>query len=135
MERKPGQHHAGYIGRIATPGVGWKKRDASSLRKRGLEQAPVPDAYTQEFDMTHPTKAELFAICQDAKSLDVMNVHGSACDNAAATIGWPNRLNATGGFTDAFIANWFGSLQSILADGDDVTPEARTFFESHHVAY
>ena len=78
------------------------------------------------------TRAQLFAVCQDSMSLDVMDVHGSASDNAAATIG--SRF-VRGNFDDEFLSHWFGSLQSILADGDGVSPGARAFFDGHNVAY
>jgi hypothetical protein len=78
------------------------------------------------------TRSQLFEVCQNTFSLPVMDVHGAACDNAAATVG--SRF-VRGNFDDEFLANWFGSLQSILADGDGVTAEARAFFDGHNVAY
>lgn len=79
-----------------------------------------------------PNRSELFALCQESDSIDVMNVHGDACDNAAATIG---QRFVRGNFDDEFLGFWFGSLQVILACSDLVTPEARQFFESNNVAY
>lgn len=82
--------------------------------------------------MSHPTKAELFAICQNTKDFEIMDVHDSAADNAAATMG--SRF-VRGNFNEEFLSHWFGSLQSVLCDGDNVTPAARKFFESHNVRY
>lgn len=78
------------------------------------------------------TRAQLFAVCQADATDDVANVHGLACDNAAATIG--SRF-VRGNFDAEFLEHWFGTLQSILADGDGVSPEARAFFDSHNVMY
>lgn len=82
--------------------------------------------------MSHPTKAELFAICQRTNDLEIMDVYSLACDNSAATIG--SRFGR-GKFDEEFIDHWFGSLQSILCDGDNVSPAARKFFEDLNVRY
>jgi hypothetical protein len=78
------------------------------------------------------TIVKLFEICQDNNDLDVMNVQGSACDNAAATMG--NRF-VRGNFDKEFLSHWYGSVQSILCDSDWVTPTARAFFEAQGVKY
>lgn len=76
--------------------------------------------------------ADLFETCQADRSDDVAEVHGLACDNAAATM---DGKFVRGCFNEEFLSHWFGSVQSILAAGDNVTPAARQFFESHGVAY
>lgn len=77
---------------------------------------------------------QLFEICQGSVPLDVMNVHGSAGDNAADTLG--SRF-VRGDFTDEFISIWYGTLQGILCDDDTsmCTEEARAWFVSHGVTY
>lgn len=82
--------------------------------------------------MTTEQIAALFATCQRAESLGVMNVHGDACDNAAATMG---AEFTQGSFGAEFLGHWFGSLQSILSDSEDVSPGARKFFDFHKVPY
>ena len=75
---------------------------------------------------------QLFAACQNDNCLDVMDIHGSACDNAADTIG--SRF-VRGNFDEEFVSNWFRSLQCILSDGEGVSKKARAFFDGHNVAY
>jgi len=73
----------------------------------------------------------LFAICQASDSLPVQDVHGAACDNAAATLG---SKFAQGNFDDAFLSNWIGSIQDILSTAEGANTEAREFFSAHGVA-
>lgn len=82
--------------------------------------------------MSHPTRRELFEMCQRTCSLGVMDVDSLACDNAAATLG--NRF-VQGQFTDEFIDLWLDAVKDILACSDFVTESAREFFERHNVKY
>lgn len=76
--------------------------------------------------------AELFAVCQDTDSLAVMDVHGTACDNAAATLG---SKFVQGTFDSEFLTNWIGSVVDILSTEDGgASAEAREFFAAHGVA-
>lgn len=81
------------------------------------------------------TKRELFEECSGNVPLDVMNVSGSASDNAADTVGFGNRFDASGNFTDEFINNWYSSVQSLLCTDDTCTETARKWFELRGVKY
>ena len=74
---------------------------------------------------------EIFNECQGDVPLSVANVHGSAGDNAAETLG--SRFER-GNFTDEFINIWFNTVSSILCDGE-CEQEARDWFESRGVTY
>ena len=93
-------------------------------------QAPKQTARVNQ--MSHPTKRELFELCQRTASLGVMDVDSLACDNAAATLG---DEFVKGQFTDEFVEHWFASVQVILASSDFVTETAREFFVRNNVAY
>ena len=81
------------------------------------------------------TPRQLFEACgQNDVPLDVMNVSGSAADNAAATIGENGGKFVQGHFTDEFIGYWYGTVQGILCESD-CPQEAREWFEAAGVRY
>ena len=76
---------------------------------------------------------ELFEACIDNDApLDVLNVCGSAADNAASTINENGGTFVRGEFTDEFINYWILTVEGILSSGE-VSPEAVAWFESHGV--
>lgn len=72
---------------------------------------------------------ELFEATRECKiPLCVMNVAGSAADNAADTVGWMNRIDDGGRFTREFIEIWYESVIGILSTEDARTENAVTWF-------
>lgn len=63
--------------------------------------------------------------------LEVMNVAGSAADNAAATINENGGTFVRGEFTDEFIAYWILTVEGIL--GDDCPQVAIDWFAAHGI--
>jgi len=84
--------------------------------------------------MTTKTNRELFEKCRGAVPLSVLNVAGSAADNAALTIDENGGKFIRGEFTDEFIAYWILSVEGILSDSD-CEQEARDWFEAAGVTY
>lgn len=78
---------------------------------------------------------ELFEACRENDvPLEVMNVAGSAADNAAATIEENGGKFERGVFTDEFIAYWMLTVEGILSEAD-CDPAARAWFEAAGVKY
>lgn len=74
--------------------------------------------------------------------LIVMNVCGSAADNAADTLGWNNYRDDKGNHTDEFIDQWVLSVSSILASIRDCfsvseaeAKEAQEWFATRGIDY
>jgi uncharacterized protein (DUF1330 family) len=72
---------------------------------------------------------EVFEACSNVVPLSVMNVCGSAADNAAATINENGGRFVQGEFTDEFITIWANTVAGILNDFE-CEQEARDWFES-----
>lgn len=78
---------------------------------------------------------EIFEACRENDvPLAVMNVAGSAADNAAATIEENGGVFVRGEFTDDFIRYWILTVQGILCESE-CDPEARAWFEAIGVTY
>lgn len=80
------------------------------------------------------TPRQLFEACQGDVPLEVMNVTGSAADNAAATINENGGKFVQGHFIDEFIGHWYRTVQCILCDSD-CPQEAREWLEAAGVRY
>jgi hypothetical protein len=81
------------------------------------------------------TPKEVFEACQSNDvPLDVMNVCGSAADNAALTINENGGKFVRGEFTDEFISIWILTVEGILSNFE--CPQvARDWFESRGVTF
>lgn len=77
---------------------------------------------------------KIFEACGNDVPLGVMNVCGSAADNAVATINENGGVFVRGKFTDEFICYWILTVQGILSESD-CDPEARAWFEAAGVEY
>lgn len=78
---------------------------------------------------------EIFEACRNNDVPPaVMNVAGSAADNAAATIEENGGRFVRGEFTDEFITYWIMTVEGLLSDYD-CHPEARAWFEAAGVKY
>ena len=76
---------------------------------------------------------QLFEACRNNDApIEVINVAGSAADNAAATINENGGRFVQGHFTDEFMAYWFMTVQGILCDSE-CPAEARDWFAARGV--
>lgn len=74
------------------------------------------------------TPRELFNLTRkDSVPDDVMNLADVAAENAADTVGHGNRFDASGRFTDAFVASWFNSVVEALSTPDMHTAAAAAY--------
>lgn len=74
------------------------------------------------------TRREVFNLARDTDA--VIDITSSASENAAHTVGFANRFDARGQFTDAFVDVWFDSLIGLLSARDGHTPEEAEWFKS-----
>lgn len=74
------------------------------------------------------SRREIFNLARDTDA--VINIVSSASDNAAHTVGFANRFDAHGQFTDAFVDIWFESLIGLLSVSDGHTAEEAEWFKS-----
>lgn len=74
------------------------------------------------------TRREVFNLARDEDA--VINITSSASDNAADTVGFANRFDADGQFTDAFVNIWFESLIGLLSGRDSHSAEEAAWFKS-----
>lgn len=80
-------------------------------------------------EMNNMTDRDLFEACRESDApLSVMNVAGSAADNAADIIGWMNRYDASGRATREFVEAWYKSVISILSERDCHEQSAAEWF-------
>lgn len=77
---------------------------------------------------TKLTKREIFDLARDAD--EVIEIVCSASENASDTVGFNNRFDANGVFTDEFVSIWFESIIGILSTGDAHTAEEAAWFKA-----
>ena len=78
---------------------------------------------------------ELFEACIDNEApLDVLNVCGSAADNAASTINENGGKFVQGHFTEEFFKFWMLTVEGILSSGE-TSPETVEWFTSRGVNF
>lgn len=78
--------------------------------------------------MSKMTRREVFNLARDTDA--VISITSSAADNAADTVGFANRFDASNQFTDAFIDIWFDSIIGLLCASDCHTIEEAAWFKS-----
>ena len=80
------------------------------------------------------TLRKMFDLTRDSEIEAVEIAHSNACDNAAQAVGFANRFDADGKFSDAFVAEWEASIQSFLCD-QRPSNAAVAFFNAINFAY
>lgn len=84
------------------------------------------------------TRREAFDLLQSldyvGSNIDVCELHCSAAQNAADTVGHANRFDANGQFTDEFVSVWYESVSTLLAAGDRPAAVVE-WYEAHGFTY
>ena len=73
---------------------------------------------------------EMMVAAMDSEIIGVAIIASEAGDNAADTVGFANRADATGNYSQAFIKAWIDSAQIMLDCSEYRSAEAKAFFAS-----
>lgn len=93
----------------------------AAIAKAEGRKSPEQKQYTQR-EVFNAARENEIPLC-------VMNIAGSAADNAAATINENGGQFVQGNFTDEFISIWYMTVIGLLSEGD-CEPEASEWFAS-----